>query len=61
MVSSTHISEDCVDIIKLHIFVVDPKLILAVNLVFFFDSPRMRSSGHHQVLLMGWLGQGLDK
>lgn len=41
MVSSTHISEDCVDIIRLYIFVVGPKLILAANLVFFFDSPRM--------------------
>lgn len=58
MVSSTHISEDCVDITRLYIFVVDPKLILAVNLVFFFDSPRMRSSEHHQVLLLGWLDQG---
>lgn len=41
MVSSTHISEVCVDIIRLYIFVVGPKLILAANLVFFFDSPRM--------------------
>lgn len=40
MVSSTHISEVCVDIIRLYIFVVGPKLILAANLVFFFDSPR---------------------
>lgn len=40
MVSSTHISEDYVDINSLYIFVVDPKLILAENLVFFFDSPR---------------------
>lgn len=40
MVSSTHISEVCVDITRLYIFVVGPKLILAANLVFFFDSPR---------------------
>lgn len=33
--------EDCMDIIILYNFVVDSKLILAVNLVFFFDSLRM--------------------
>lgn len=61
MVSSTHISEDCVDIIRLYIFVVGPKLILAANLVFFFDSPRTGASRSHQVLLLGLAGSGFWK